>query len=241
VTFSFVIWLFVTVFLLGFWGWTTLILVKQKKAWKFYAQKTKLRYVPNRFNESPEMSGSIDGYSVSAFTSEQSEYDERSEKRRTCIEINLNSAIPCNAAIASGDMVSVVSKLDLPHETKPDLSGWDDSYIIRTDNATIMEGYLTPERYEKLIQIMKAKQVWVILIFMQGRGLLRFDTANPLIHPKDIDKFVSIGLEAAKIFELQAGEAHSLLLRKSDQGMKRSKINVDEQEIENSIGFELEE
>lgn len=239
---SIVLWLFISTFLLGFWLWASIILFKQRQAWRFYAEKKKLRYVSNGLYESPEISGAIGNYTVSAFSSEHSEFDARSQRRLTGIEIPLHAAFPMEAAIASGGMVPVVQGLDLPQEYKPDVSGWDDSYIIRAQDKDVVEAYLMANgRLQKLLQLMTMKRVWVILIFMKGKGLLRIDTSDPLIHPKNLDNMIGKLIEAATVFELGVGEDAGLKTHRKKKESQKSKIKIKSDALDDHGGLQLED
>lgn len=239
---SLFLWLFISTFLLGFWIWASVILFRQKSAWRFYAEKRKLRYINNGFYESPELNGTIGDYTVSVFTSEHSEFDARSQRRLIGLEVHLHTVLPVEVAIASGGMVPVVQGLDLPQELKPEVSGWDDSYIIRAQDKDVVEAYLqSNKRLEKLLQLMAMKRVWVILIFMKGKGLLRIDTSDPLIHPKKLDDMIGKMVEAASVFELGVGEVAGLKAHHKKRESQKGKIKVVGDVLDVHGGLELED
>jgi len=213
---SIVIWLFISVFLLGFWFWTSYVLYKQKRAWKIYAEKRKLRYDGNGLYESPSFSGALEEHKVLAFTSDHSEYDARSQRQLTSIEITLNSVVPIGTAIASGGMVPYIETVSLPQEFKPKAKGWDDSYIVRTADKGIVSVYLNETRTQTLLDLMKIPKAWIVLIFYDGGGLLRLDTPVPLSSPTELDKTIKMLLAAADEFELGKGE-YTILLKKSKE------------------------
>lgn len=242
VTLALILWAFITVFLLSFWFWTNYIVLQQKKAWKAYAQKRKLRYSSNKFYDSPTMSGVIDGYKVSFFASEHSELDERSQRKLTAIEINLQSVLSVTAAVASGGMTHIVETLDMNHEYKPDTKHWDDSYIIRTRNIPYIKAYLNEGRIEKLSDLMGIEKSWVILLFTEGdTALLRLDTPLPLLHPKEIDRIVRMMVDVARILELNAGEENYLKQATANTPRQQKSLDIDEDLLSDDVGLELEE
>ena len=211
VSLAFILWFLISGFLLGFWIWTLFTLFKQKSAWKFFAEKRKMRYHPNRMMESPSISGAIDGYNISMFTSEHSELDARSGRRLTAIEISLHSGLGVPCAIATGGMVPLVEILDINKEFRPNFKKWDDSYIVRAGDVPYIENYLTDERLQKLADIMSIEKAWVILLFLSDRGILRLDTPYPIDHPKKIDELLKQLVDVAKALELSDAEHKNLI------------------------------
>ncbi len=238
---SFVVWLSISVFLLGFWFWTIYILIRQRRAWKFYAEKKKLRYDSNGFYEGISLNGAVDGYKIAIFTSEHSELDARSQRRLSAIEINLHSSLDTYGGIASGGMVKFVETLDMNKEFKPTLKGWDDSYIVRTSNIDYMRKYLSDDRVQKLIELMKEDKLWVVLIFADGQGLLRIDTPLAIDTPKKMDELVKKMIAVARILELKNGESSDLKRQITGSNEKQKTLNVDDDFLDDDIGLELED
>ncbi len=229
-----IIWAVLTTFLVLFWVWSTTILYQQKKSWKAYAQNKKLRYRANRFFDSPEISGVFEGYKIVGFTSEHDQQDGRLIKRLTCLEVSLKGSLPVSTAIASGGMVDVVEELSFQYEYRPDIRGWDNSYIARSRDEDVMRAYLTTERLQQLVKLMKVKNSWIILIFVGGQGLLRIDTPDPLDNIKTLEKYVRGLVNAAKVLDLDRGEAEKLMSstqKKAEGLMDLDNVDVFEQPI----------
>ncbi len=197
----FVLWAILSVGLLYFTVWTMFVLHKQKKSWKAFAKKYKLRYQANSMLESPEVKGVLDDYTVGVFMGEHMSPDMRRARKLTAIEVNLNSIMPTEGAIASADMVAVIQELNFKNEIKPDHPDWKISYVAASDNKTVLESYLTKERQEVLTGLMKIKNAAVIFIFRGEVALLRFDTPEPLDSPKKLDQLVKKMIAAARILE----------------------------------------
>lgn len=187
------------------------------------------------------MSGSIDGYKVAIFTSEHSELDARSRRRLSAIEINLHSSIAVQAAVANGGMVAVVETLDMHQEYKPEVKKWDDSYIIRTRDSNYLKKYLNDERINKIIDLMEEKKIWVILLFLGDTALLRLDTPSAIDDPKRMDYLVKKMIEVASVLELKSGEDKDLLREMSDSNGKQKTLEIDDDLLNDDIGFELED
>lgn len=240
-SFTFFLWLGITLLLLGFWFWSIHIVLRQKRAWKSYATKRKLRFHLKGFLETPSISGVIDEYSVSLFASEHGELDGRSHRNLTAIEITLHSSLPTDCALASGGMVPIVQAIDLHKEYKPPTKGWDDSYILRASDADVAREYLTESRLSKIISLMKTDKAWIIFLFIGGKGILRLDTPLPVDNPKEIDILVKQMINVAKALEVSDGEAKSLKVKKDSQGTASPVIDIDDDLLKDHLGLELED
>ncbi|MCB1681241.1 MAG: hypothetical protein KDI61_02665 [Alphaproteobacteria bacterium] len=245
--FFILIWVAVTVFLLSFWGWSIVVLYKQKQSWKQFAKNRGLRYRSNSVFDSPEITGALKDYKVYIFTAEHEASDGRYARRLTSIEVSLKSALPVSVAVASGGMVKIVEDLNFHVEYRPDLHGWDNSYIVRSRNEAVAREYLTERRLQEVVKLMKLKNSWVILFFSSGQGLLRIDTPDPLNDIKKIDSYVSKMLQAAQVLELEKGEKEKLAYKAEQKEIKGGAGSVSrtpeipDDLLEGPIGLTLEE
>lgn len=240
------VWIALSLFLLGFWFWSNWVLYRQKQAWKLFAKKRKLRYYSGKVFDSPELSGTFQEFEVLAFTAEHDSEDGRVGRRLTSIEVSLHSSLPVSAAVASGGMVKLVEELHFQAEFRPDIPGWDNSYIVRSRDNAVMRAYLTDRRFQALVKLMKIKNAWTILFFTGGRGLLRIDTSDPLYDPKKLDGIMKQMVEVAKILELEKGETNklaALIGREVERGVERSTsiIETPDKVFDEPVGFTLED
>ncbi|MCB1782755.1 MAG: hypothetical protein KDI13_02055 [Alphaproteobacteria bacterium] len=205
--------------------------------------KRKLRYQGNKLYDSPEISGSIDSYKVKIFTSEHAARDARGVRKLTTIEVSLLTYLPLGAAVASGGMVSLVDELtQLTKEFRPQVTGWDDSYIVRSRDNGVVEAFLTPERLAGIVDLMKIKNAWIILIYAMEEGLLRIDTPDPLEDPKKLDALVRQMIDVAHILELKKGEDKTLLRARTQLEDGAPKVlDIDDKVLEQGLGLELED
>ncbi len=207
VTFWWILWIFLSLFLLSFLGWTLFILFSQKAVWKKFAQKHKLRYQGNALMQMPAMDGTMGGYRVGLFSSEHVQEDVRGSRKLTAIEISLNSTMPIDGAVANEGMVNFVNALEFKTEARPKHEKWSKSYIAAADSKLALLKYLTDERLDALCSLMKVKNAWLIFIFRQNKMLLRIDTPNPLSDTKNLEELISQMLSVAALLELGKGEA----------------------------------
>lgn len=226
-TIWFLLWLLLSVTLLYFLAWTLFILVKQKRAWKAYAEKHDLRYQSDALMQSPRLDGVLDGYTVSLFSAEHTRGDARRARKLTAIEVQLTSEMPFDGAIASEGMVDVVKSMTFKDEVKPDSKGWKSTLIAATDHKAAMQRYLTPKRLKALYALMKIKNAWVILAFRNDMVLLRIDTPYALENSDKVDELLNRMIKVAKALELDKGEGASLKTAKIKQQNQTLDDNTD--------------
>ena len=236
-----VLWVLVSGFLLGFWFWTMYVLVKQKTAWKFYAEKRNMRYHSSALLETPTISGVVENYSVTMFASEHGELDARSQRRLTAIEITLQTSLPFSVGTASGGMVHIVNAVGFIQEFRPSIKGWEDSYILRTNSLEMAQAYFTEDRLRKLVSLMNIDKSWIIFLFAEGQGILRLDTPLPIDNPKEIDVLIKQMLNVARALELEKGEDRDLLRVRDQKDKTGGVLEIDEDLLDDDIGFELED
>ncbi|HOO81060.1 MAG TPA: hypothetical protein PK513_00975 [Alphaproteobacteria bacterium] len=237
----FVLWFFISAALLGFLGWSLLILYQQKKTWKAFAAKHKLRFKPNSMMEGAEMEGNIDSYKVSFFTSEHLNPDMRSSRKLTAVEVGLHSTMPIDGAIASGQMISFIKTLNFKMEVRPKHKDWSLEYLVVGDNRFVLDAYLTDERIELLVKLMKIKNSCMVLIFKGDRMLLRVDMADPMISAEYLDRFVKLLLKAAKTLEVSSDEAKKLKAEEVRGVGKDSSLVLDDTVEAGASGLQLED
>lgn len=234
------LWGAISSFLIGFWLWSIYVLYRQKVTWRAYAQSRKMRYEGGGFYDSPRISGKIGGYKVEAFTADHSEFDARTQRRLSSVEVSLKTVMPSEMLVATGGMVAVLKDLPLQQEYKPEFTGWDDSYVVRTQEEGAAMAYLTDERMQALLTLTKIKKAWLVLIFYGGQGLLRLDLPDPVVEPKRLDILLKKMVEVAGILELGKGEEISIIRKSREIRDGQSKIHIDEDDESFAQGLELE-
>ena len=225
----FFLWLLLSGALLFFMGWNLLILYRQKKAWKVFAAKRKLRYRSTAMMSAPEISGVMNDFTVSMFTGEHMRPDQRSSRKLTAIEVNLTSVMPFEIAIASGGMVDLARELNFKEEIRPDLAGWDKGWVVYTQSRTAAEAYLTPERLQALVGLLKEENAWVIFIARAKTTLLRLDTPLPLDTPVLIDKLCAAMTSVARELELKGHEDKILMAEASRKTAHQKTVALHDQ------------
>ncbi len=209
-----------------FLGWTLYILFRQKNAWRAFAAQKKLRYKAPTMTGSPELSGLLNGYTVSLFSGEHLSDDSRGTRKLTAIEVQISSRMPFEAAVASGGMVKIVRGLALKEEMRPQSADWQDSWIAASNIVAALEIYLSPDRMTVLSDLMTIKNVWVVLIFRGETALLRIDTPDPLDDVKKIESLTKKITNAASALELKPGEEGRIKQIIATRPVRMSKVET---------------
>lgn len=237
----FLLWLFLSLTLLYFFGWTLYILQRQKKAWAAFAKKYGLRYFAGGFSEAPQMEGVIGDYAFSFFPAQYELGDVRHSRKMTAIEMTLKSEVPFDGFVASGMLIDASKGAGLQHEIKPLHGQWDDTNIVLTDKIGSMQAYLTEERMEIINRWLKLKNSWFLLGFRNDVFLLRIDTPNPMDNPKKINALVKKLLQDVPVLELKKGEASMLQIAAAKTATAQDKTLSDDGGDIASISLELED
>lgn len=213
--------------------------MRQKKSWRDFAKKHKLRYKNASMMMSPQVSGVYKDYPIWVFTGEHESERGGANRKLTAIEIELESRMPVSGAIASGGMVRIVQEMGYSDEYVPTYKGWKGDYIVRGDDKYIMGEYLTEDRVAALCALMETKTFWLIFIFKGNDTILRIDTPEPFESEEKLTKTIDLLIDAAKKLELRKGEVTRLKTKKS-QRQEAARVEIEDGALD-SIGLELEE
>lgn len=227
--------------ILYFLLWSIFISMRQKKAWQAFAKKHKLRFKKNKILDTPKFDGIMNEYSVSGFPCEHLQDSQYTTRKLSGFEVTLKSPPPFDFVLANKPYVFLAEELDLKKEIKPKHTGWRDDSYAATENQNLLKIYLTEERLDLLLKLMKAKHGCVMLIHYNGMFLLRFDTPYPFDNQRQLEKHVLRLIELAKAFDVDKRELNALKSkRRAQEGGNEIVIDVD-QEHELITGLALEE
>lgn len=233
------IWVIVSIALLSFSIWTSIILMRQKKSWREFAKKHKLRYKNASMMTSPQVSGVYNGYAIWMFTGEHESERGGANRKLTAIEVELESRMPVSGAIASGGMVRIVQEMGYSDEFVPNHKAWKGDYIVRGEDKYILGEYLSEERTAALCELMETKSFWVIFIFKGNDAILRIDTPEPFESEEKLTKTIDMLIEVAKKLELRKGEVTRLKTKKT-QREESARVEIEDDALA-SINLELED
>ncbi len=195
--------------------------------------------------QTPEISGVMNGYKVSLFSSEHFSEDMRGSRKLTAIEVSLNSTMPFDGAVANGGMVPIVKSLEFKTEYRPEHERWDNSFIVAGDSSYALKRYLNDKRVDVLARTMKIRNAWVIFIFRNNAMLLRMDTPEPISNLEELEKLIVLLCKAAQILELGKGESAILKSEASKAERRDMTIEIEGGDVAESkvkaVALELEE
>lgn len=194
------IWLALSGFVFVIYGWSLFVLFQQKKAWKLFAEKNKMQYDGGKMTLPPSMTGYFSGYRVYMYTDTVQTQDMRGQRYVCVIEVELGQGMFVSTAIATKEMAPFILSLDaLRQEVKPQSRNWDDSYIIRTRNASLIKRYLTEDRLKSLHSLFGMKSSSAIFFFDDIEAVFRIQTSDPM---RDADKIKRILTRITKQLEI---------------------------------------
>jgi len=198
------IWVILSAFVLGVFGWSQVILQQQKRCWAIFAKRHNLSYTSGKFTESPTLTGTMDGFRINLSTAAQQTADARGQRFFTLIEVNLGPGLTTSAAIATPTFEILLGELkmkeSLPIAADQD---WSAAYLNRARNAKDLEAYLTVERRKALHDIFSMKTVRAIFFFDEIDAVLHLETTDPLRNPDAMEKIVKRILKNLKVLAPQ--------------------------------------
>ncbi len=198
----FLLWVFLAIFILGLFGWSFHILLRQKRAWAQFAEKNNLAVTPGKMFSSSAITGNLKGFPFYLYSEEQTINQAGSRRFRTIIQFELPGPMPTQGVIASADAGNFARALGLKEDYTPAYDFWNKEIVVITDDQNILAQYMTEERCKSLNSLMTIKSIAAILIFDSANVYLRFETAEAFDDYKKLDRFVSKAVEHAKILSL---------------------------------------
>jgi hypothetical protein len=188
----FLLWLLLSVFVFGVFAWSYKTLLRQKKAWKEFAQKNNLTYHTGKnFLDSPAVTGAIGDYGLNLFSTRMPAEDGRTSRFNMVMEFSLHRGIPTFGAIYTPQAQILIEGLEMPYNAMVDNDpNWDPSWKIRAQNTQIVLAYLTPERRTLLAKLFRMKIISALLAFNNEDMILRLETADPLDNIDRVEKII---------------------------------------------------
>lgn len=184
------VWLGLSAFVIGAFGWTTRILFQQKKGWADFAARHKLQYNKGPLLGSPSMQGAISGYRVGVYSEQQRTPDARGVRFRTAIEISAHVRMPTVGAVGTGDISALLGPLDMRQSYAPRTPYWNEKYFLKSHDSVFLESFLTEERLKALDGFFRLKSATAIFLFDRQNMLLRLETPDPFVDPKRLNALV---------------------------------------------------
>jgi len=176
----FLLWFILSVIILGATAWSTLILIKQKQAWKAFAKKNNLQYRTRDFFAPCEMDGMVDGFEVSFFSAEQQNPDARKNRQRTVLQINDPTFFVDGLACGTPEVKTFIDMLDTLTIQDVSHTQFKKSNIIRSRHKKAVASFLTEERVKIINSLLAFPKSDNLILMDDQQGTFRFETSNPL-------------------------------------------------------------
>ena len=127
----FFLWVVFVLAMVGFFVWSYHATYEQKRAWKAFAARFGLNYVPNKMMQPPAMAGDLKGRAIN-FYPQLTENAQGQKKTETIVEVFLSEIPDTLCVVASNGFMDFVSALDLPEPFSVEHALWPKSAIART-------------------------------------------------------------------------------------------------------------
>ncbi len=189
------LWLFIylifAAFILAMFFWSTIILQRQKNAWKKFAEKHNLSLKKGTFFEASAVEGNYKKNKINLFSQPRS--DEKSRgmvKYRTTIEVIFDYGFPGVGALGNISSMSIIEYLDFGPTFHPEDKSWNTSHLVTCSDRDFIKAYLTPKRLEKINSFLNIPNAMALLVYDAQDAFIRVETADPLTDIKKIETFI---------------------------------------------------
>ena len=127
-----IVWIVLTVCILGFMLWSVQTQLRQKAAWRAFAKKFNLTYSENKFFEAPSFEGYLNDHYVKLYESQEFNNVGKAVKRIT-VEIDLNKTPDpeCVLVVTSRDQQRIFNSANLPEKINIKEKQWDQTNPYR--------------------------------------------------------------------------------------------------------------
>lgn len=186
----FLIWLLFAAAIFGFMGWSTNILLAQKKAWATFGGKYKLTVTRAGFFDPVAVNGDLQGRSISIYAQSETTETRRTRTLFSHIEIGLRAPIPAFLLLASQDLPIEFSDITLPERLVFEGAG-PKPRVAQTDDMGVATAWLTPKRLSALQGFFKLDATAsAIIVCDKSQMFMLFRTPDPLRDPRALNALI---------------------------------------------------
>lgn len=218
------LWIVLSIVLVGLFVWTNLPLIDQKKAWKNFASKNNLKYFPNGFLKSPFVIHEGDDSTFRLFSEEQNT-DDLTRRRFTTVFEWVLPGLPIQGLVASRNMQELVLLADVKDRIVHPPGEWKSKDFIIAEKADALMPYLTEQRMAFFRKMVSMKNARFIYVFDGNMAVLRVETHDPLLSDTKITPVYKKVQDNVKI-----------LFASEEERKEMRKLNETKQEVETQEG-----
>ncbi|MEM8833240.1 MAG: hypothetical protein AAGB32_01750 [Pseudomonadota bacterium] len=186
----FFLWLIMALILIGATGWSTIILLQQKQAWREYAKNKGLNFDPGKFFAPCSMDGRIDGVELSFFTATQQNPEARKNRQVTVFQLTDSHGYVDGAALGTTEVRNFIDELTALRPFDTSTIDWESKYIFHARNNKSLNAFLTAERVKILKDLLGFPSADVLIVLDETEGIFRFETSSPMTNVEKITSTV---------------------------------------------------
>lgn len=232
------IWVLISVFIIGIFVWSLDILFRQKREWRRFAGRHGLEYNKGKLMQSPVVIGELSGYTFHLYSEEQLTAERGGRRFRTVLHFALPGGMPTSGFIATSDYKELADTLDLPQKIVPDHEQWPKNNVGRAADAGALTPYFTENRIKAIARLCQMQKASTVFVFDETETYLRVETADPLQDADRIDRITQRMIKVADTLALQEGESEALNSSKSAESAETEVRQNDTQESDVDEGGE---
>lgn len=202
------LWLLLAIGVIGFIGWSTNILMAQKKAWQEFAAKHKLEITQEPGLLKPvSLAGLIGGRRTNIYSQTEQNPMEKMQRIYTHVEVFLNTPPAVMLVLSKKLLPSLMSELTLPIGIAVRGTDWPVMSVAQTNDPDAAKVWLNVPRQRALNNFMSLsnKETETIFICNGVQAFLIWRSEDPLRDPKKLNALVQKLFALAK--ELDAADA----------------------------------
>ncbi len=188
-----IIWILFALAVTGYCGWTLQVILNQKKAWRAFAKKYKLKYMEEGMFSPPGMFGKIGGQAFVAYIESSNGFSFGQSGSWTVLEMPFESELKtAEITMVSTDFMLEMQQADWLQSFVPDHPAWGDNTPLYSETPDFFKNYLDDEKITSLARLKSAPKAGYIFMVDQEGSVVSYRTRQPLDDPKQINEAVKI-------------------------------------------------
>lgn len=191
--FWFILWLIFAASILVVLGWSTNVLLVQRKAWIEFAAKYKLDVQRGaRFLAPVTLSGAINGRRLNIYVQSEQTEAERTQRVYSHIEVYLNGVPPSRLVFSRKPLVAALADVVLAETTTIQSPDWPVMAVAMCDDAFALANWFTVPRTRALKTFMDSttRASEAVVVCDGNQAFLLWRTEDPLRDPRELNAVV---------------------------------------------------
>lgn len=182
---GFFIWVLVALAILGFAAWSFAVQLKQKEAWRAFAQKFKLTLSDKGFLQTPAIEGFLQDRYIRLYESIEFNNVGKQVKRITA-EVALKDRPLCNLVMMPRHQQQIFNTAQMPYVFQIDHENWDPTHLVGATDEEEARAYLTNNRLYELNKFFNMRGRIGFYVAGGEKSFLMLQFSHALEDPKRI-------------------------------------------------------